>query len=198
MAEAALGILRPSRGATLFEDLTEASAPSAAQPLLAKTREIFGFAPALAVAMAAEPAALEGYLQALGAFLQTGLTPIEQQIVLMTASRANDADYSVAVHASFAEKLGAAPKIIAAAGNGRPIADTKLRALQRFVEALTLRRGRVPEAEIDEILAAGYDRAAIVAAAFGVAVKIFANAMAHLARPEIDAGFAPALARLGR
>ncbi len=148
--------------------------------------------------MAAEPAALEGYLQALGAFLRTGLTPIEQQIVLMAVSRANDADYSVAVHATFAEKLGTPPEVIAAAGNGQPIPNPRLRALQRFVEALTIGRGQVADAEIEAVLAAGYDRATIAAAAFGVAVKTFANAMAHLARPHIDAGFAPALARLCR
>ena len=43
---------------TLFDGLTEKTAPAAAQPLLAQAREVFGFVPNLAVAMAAVPAAL--------------------------------------------------------------------------------------------------------------------------------------------
>ena len=42
---------------TLFDGLTEKTAPAAAQPLLAQAREVFGFVPNLAVAMAAVPAA---------------------------------------------------------------------------------------------------------------------------------------------
>ena len=42
-----------------FADLTEATAPAAAKPLLAKAREVFGFVPNLAVIMAAEPRRLK-------------------------------------------------------------------------------------------------------------------------------------------
>ena len=58
-----------------FADLTEATAPSAAKPLLAKAREVFGFVPNLAVIMAAEPAALESYFHSLQAFGETSLSP---------------------------------------------------------------------------------------------------------------------------
>jgi alkylhydroperoxidase family enzyme len=45
-------------------------------------------------------------------------------------------------------------------------------------------------------LAAGYDRKAVVAVAFGIAAKTFANALAHLARTPVDEPFEPALADL--
>jgi alkylhydroperoxidase family enzyme len=54
----------------------------------------------------------------------------------------------------------------------------------------------VPDGEIAAFVGAGYDRAAAVAVAFGVAVKTFANALAHLARTPVDAPFAPAVAGL--
>ena len=181
---------------TLFCGLTEASTSAAGQTLLAKTRELFGFVPNLAVAMSADAAALEGYLQVLQAFGGTSLDPIEQQVVLMAVSRANQADYSVAVHATLAAKLGAAAALVRAAGAGATIEDPRYAALRHFAEALTVGRGRISDAEIEAFLAAGYGREAVVAVAFGVAVKTFANAVAHLARTPVDDAFAPALARV--
>jgi AhpD family alkylhydroperoxidase len=180
----------------LFSGLTESTAPPAARPLLAKAREIFGFVPNLAVAMAAVPATLEGYFHVLQAFGDTPLSPIEQQIVLMSVSRANQADYSLAIHTALALKLGADPSLVKAVGTGASIADAKLSALRRFTEAATVGRGQVATHEVDAFLAAGYDRAALVAVAFGVAVKTFANALAHLAKTPVDAAFFPALASL--
>ena len=176
--------------ASLFADLTPTQVPDAAKPALAITEEVFGFKPNLAVAMAAEPAALAGYLGVLKAFTDVAaLTATEQQFVLMAVSRANRADYSVAVHATVAAKLGADPALIRAAAAGETLADARLAALQRFATALTLARGDVMAADIDAIVAAGFDRAAIVAVALGVAVKSFANSIALIAGPEIDAGF---------
>jgi AhpD family alkylhydroperoxidase len=179
-----------------FADLTEATVPATAKPLLAKAREVFGFVPNLAVVMAAEPAALESYFHSLQAFGETSLSPIEQQIVLMAVSRANKADYSLAIHAALAANLGAAADIVKAVGTGAAVRDPKLAALRRFTEMLTVGRGQVSDAELGAFLASGYDRTAVVAVAFGVAVKTFANALAHLADSPVDAPFAPALADL--
>jgi AhpD family alkylhydroperoxidase len=180
----------------LFSDITEATAPAAAQPLLANARGVFGFVPNLAVVMAAQPATLESYFHSLEAFGKTSLSAIEQQIVLMAVSRANQAGYSLAIHAALATKLGAAPEIVKAVGTGRTVSDPKLAALRRFTEILTVTRGQVADVETDVFLAAGYDRTAVVAVAFGLAVKTFANALALLAQTPVDPQFAPALAGL--
>jgi uncharacterized peroxidase-related enzyme len=180
----------------LFDDLTELGAPPAAQAVLAKTRELFGFVPNLALAMAAEPAALESYLSSLQAIGRTTLAPLEQQLVMMAISRVNEAPYSIAVHATVAASLGADPAVVEAVARGTRLADPKLAALRRLAELLTAGRGQVSADEVRSFLAAGYDRAALVAVAFTVSVKTFANTMAHLAQPALDAAFAPAAARL--
>ncbi len=180
----------------LFGDLTESNTPSAAQPLLAKVREVFGFVPNLAVTMAAVPAALESYFHGLQAFGETPLSPIEQQVVLMAVSRVNGAEYSLVIHAALAAKLGASRDLVRAVGTGGIIEDIRLGALRRFTEALTVGRGQVSDDDVEVFLAAGYDREAIIAVAFGVAVKTFANALAHLAQTPVDAVFAPTLAEL--
>ena len=179
-----------------FSDLTEAAVPAAAKPLLAQVRAIFGFVPNLAVVMALEPAAVDAYFHALDAFGKTSLSPIEQQIVLMAVSRANRADYSLAIHAALAAKLGAGADLVTAVGTGGRVADPRMSALRRFTEILAIGRGEVAAADVETFLAAGYDRAAIVAVVFGVAVKTFANALALLAGTPVDETFAPALANL--
>jgi len=186
----------PVAASPLFADLTEATAPAAAKPLLAAARDLFGFVPNLAVVMATEPTTLEAYFHSLKAFGETSLSPIEQQIVAMAVSRANSADYSLAVHAALAEKLGATADAIKGVGTGGALQDQKLAALRHFAELLTFGRGQVRSADIKAFLAAGYDRRAVVAVAFGVAVKTFANALAHLAETPVDAPFAPVLANL--
>src|SRR5260221_14372122 len=102
----------------IFDGLTEASTSAAGRALLAKTRELFGFAPNLAVAMSADPAALEGYLQVLQAFGGTSLDPIEQQIVLMAVGRPHQADYSVGGPPPPAAELAAACPLVQAARHG--------------------------------------------------------------------------------
>lgn len=111
----------------------------------------------------------------------------------LIASQANEAPYGVAVHGTLARRLGATAEVIAAARTGQPIADPKLEALQQFTRALILGRTQVSDADVNHLLAAGFDRRAIVSIALGVAAKFFANAMAHLAQPTVDAGFASAL-----
>ncbi len=179
-----------------FSDLSEVTAPAAARPMLAQARDVFGFVPNLAVVMAAEPAALESYFHSLKAFGETTLSPVEQQIVLMAVSRVNRADYSLAIHAALAAKLGTPPDIVKAIGTGASVRDPKLAALRRFTELLTIGRGQVAKAEVESFVSAGYDRTAIVAVAFGVAVKTFANALAHLAQTPVDGPFSATLTQL--
>jgi alkylhydroperoxidase family enzyme len=179
-----------------FADLTEAETPAAAAPLLAKARGVFGFVPNLAVVMAEEPAALESYSHSLQAFGETSLNAIEQQIVLMAVSRADKADYSLAIHAALASLLGATPNIVKAVATGGPLYEPRLAALRRFTEMLAIGRGRISDAELEAFFAAGYDRTAVVAVAFGVAVKSFANMLAHVAQTPVDAAFASTLADL--
>ena len=58
--------------------------------------------------------------------------------------------------------------------------------------------GRVQDVDVEQFGAAGYDRACVVAAAFGIAVETFANMVAHLARAQVDEAFVPAFAALRR
>jgi len=182
-------VLAPVRSQSLISD-----APVAAQGSLDQMRQLFGFVPNLAVAMADEPSALTAYLGVLEALGSSALSPLEQQLVMVAASAANEAPYNTAVHAAVATMLGGDREMVQTATEGRPVADAKLEALRRFAEALTVGRGQVPTPVIKRFRAAGYSQAALVAVALGVAAMTFATGVAHLTRPDIDAAFLPASA----
>jgi AhpD family alkylhydroperoxidase len=128
----------------------------AAQNAFDQMRQLFGFVPNLAVAMAAEPSALAAYLAVLQGLDSSALTPLEQQLVMIAASVANEAPYNIAVHATTATQLGGDPELVQAAVEGRPVTDARLEALRRFAQALTVGRGQVPSPVIERFRAAGY------------------------------------------
>jgi len=110
---------------------------------------------------------------------------------MAAASRANAADYGVAVHATLAGKLGATGVVVDTLRNGGAFADPKLEAVRRFATAIASKRTQVSDSDVNALTAAGLDRRAAVAIAMAVAGKTLVNTVAHLSRVEIDAGFTP-------
>jgi pimeloyl-ACP methyl ester carboxylesterase/alkylhydroperoxidase family enzyme len=181
--------LDSAQGKPLFGELEEASAPAAAKELLDGMRGVFGFVPNLGYAIAAEPSVLGAYIAMLQALGASSLDPIAQQVAMVSASRANAADYGIAVHATLAGKLGASPDVIAALRNGGAIQDPKLDAVRRFAAAIATNRTQVSDSDVNALKAAGFDHGAMVAIALAAAAKTLVNTVAHLSRAEIDAGF---------
>ncbi len=180
-----------AQGTALFGELSEASAPAAAKEYLEGLRGIFGFVPKLCYAFAVEPSVLNAYITILQSISATSLDPIAQQVALASVSRANAADYGVAVHATLAAKLGAAADVVETLRNGGTLKDPKLEAIRRFAAAIASKRTQVSDSDVDALKAAGYDHRAAVAIALAAAAKTLANTVAHLSRTEIDAGFQP-------
>jgi pimeloyl-ACP methyl ester carboxylesterase/alkylhydroperoxidase family enzyme len=181
--------LDAAQGQALFGLLGEASAPVAAKDLLDGMRGVFGFVPNLGYALAAEPPVLAAYITMLQSLGATSLDPIAQQVAMATASRTNAADYGVAVHATLAAKLGASADIVEALRSGERIRDPKLEAVRRFAAAIASKRTQVSDSDVNALRAVGYDHRAAVAIALAAAAKTLVNTVAHLSRPEIDAGF---------
>lgn len=186
--------LDAAQGPALFGVLGEASAPPAAKELLDGLRGVFGFVPNLGYALAAEPSALGAYMTMLQSLGATSLDPIAQQVAMVAASRANGADYGIAVHATLAGKLGAPADIVEALHRGGPLRDPKLEAVRRFASAIASKRTQVSDSDVNALKAAGYDARVAVAITLAAAAKTLVNTIAHLARPEIDAGFRPVVA----
>jgi len=165
--------------------------PAGATELVAGMSGVFGFVPNLGYALAAEPAVLAVYIKMLQALGETTLDPIAQQVALGSASRANAADYAVAVHATLAAKRGAPPDVVEAIRFGGSFKDPKLEAVRRFAAAIASKRTQVSDSDVNALKAAGYDHRAAVAIALAAGAKTLVNTVAHLSRPELDAGFQP-------
>jgi pimeloyl-ACP methyl ester carboxylesterase/alkylhydroperoxidase family enzyme len=177
------------QGTALFGELNMDSVPVEGRELVASTSGVFGFVPNLTYAVAAEPVVLEVYMKMLQALGQTVLDPVAQEVALGAASRANAGDYAVAVHATLAGKRGASEDVVKTIRNGGRFSDPKLEAVRRFATAIVAKRTQVSDSDVRELLSAGYDRRAAVALALVAGAKTLVNAVAHLSRPEIDAGF---------
>ncbi len=181
--------LDAAQGAALFGELNLESVPAEGRDLAASTSGAFGFVPNLVFALGAEPAVLDVYMKMLQALGHTVLDPIAQQVSLGAASRANAADYAVAVHATLASKLGAPQEVVDTIRKGGSFRDPKLEAVRRFTAAIASKRTQVSDSDVNALLAAGYDRRAAVALALAAGAKTLANAVTHLSRPALDPGF---------
>jgi len=114
----------------LFTPLLTKDAPLASQTLLEQAHRYFGFVPNLLATLAHSPAALRVYLNADLGFQHGTLTPAEQQIVLLTASKENDCRYCTSSHSALARFFANVPgEVVIAIECGQPVADAKFNAL---------------------------------------------------------------------
>lgn len=185
--------LDTAQGEALFGELRDSSVPASAKESLDGLKGVFGFVPNLGYALAAEPAVLAIYIKMLQALETTSLDPIAQQVALASASRANAAEYAVAVHATLAARLGASADIVEAIRFGGTLEDSRLEAVRRFAYAIATKQTQVSDSDIRALKEVGYDSRAAVAIALAAGAKTLANTVAHLSRPEIDEAFQPSV-----
>jgi alkylhydroperoxidase family enzyme len=131
--------------APLFTPLLMHDAPLASRTLLEQAHRYFGFVPNLIATMAHSPSALRVYLNADLGFQHGTLTPGEQQIVLLVASKENACRYCTTSHSALARFFANVPgDAIVAIENDRPLSDPKLNALVDLTRQLVSQRGYAP------------------------------------------------------
>lgn len=171
---------------------TLASAPAAAKPALEGVGKKLGFIPNLYAHLAQAPAALNGYLTLGEQFQQASLTPVEQQVVLISASIENGCEYCTAAHSFVARNLVKADgKVVDALRARRDLPDARLNALARFTRVMVRTRGRPEAAALEAFYTAGYDPQAVLEVITGIALKTLSNYMNHLTETPLDATFEP-------
>jgi AhpD family alkylhydroperoxidase len=138
---------------------------------------------------AENPAVLHAYTQLSDQLGKTGLSPLEQQIVTITASVENECHFCVAAHTTISEGAGLDLSVIEAVREDRPIVDPRLEALRVFTKKTVIDRGFVSDTDVDTFLAAGYDRSAVLAVILGVALKVISNYTNHVAETPVNAAF---------
>src|SRR5215813_14274247 len=118
---------------TQFTAHTAESAPAASRPLLEGIGRGFGYIPNLFGVFAESPAALRGALAVFDAFSKSSLSTVEQQLIMLAASEANDCEYCVAAHSTLAKRMAKVnPELVDAVRCRAPLADSRLDALVTF------------------------------------------------------------------
>ena len=151
------------------------------------SEKAYGFVPTLHQVLAEAPAAYHGYLETFRIFTEdTTLSPIEQQVVMMTSNYENRCHYCTAGHSMLMQMMKAPDDLIEALREGRTLPDAKLQALRVFTRDLLDSRGHVGDAALERFLAAGYNRRQALEVLVGLSAKLISNFTNALAHTELD------------
>ena len=165
---------------------TPDSAPGAAGAQLAAIHKAWGFVPNLHATLAEAPTVLQGYDTLFTLAGEGTLTPAEQQVVFIAASRENGCEYCVSGHSVLAANAHLPPQAIAALREAGRIDDARLEALHAFATAVVLRRGALTETEVAAFLGAGFTRAQVLEVVLIIAAKTISNTVNHLTGTPLD------------
>jgi len=140
----------------VFTQHTLESAPDGSRPLITSTVEHLGHLPEAVAKLAESPEMLGGFLQASDRFEASTLDPLSQEVAVMTIATRNGCRVCIAMHTGRLRQLAADPALITTLRTRSPLADSRLEALRQFTLRVLATAGEVPEAEVEEFLAAGY------------------------------------------
>ncbi len=159
--------------------------PAASAPLLDAVEKQLGVIPNLYRLVGLSPAALQGLLALNGALGKVLDVKTRERIALAVA-QVNGCDYCLSAHTYLGlnlARLDAAEIALNRRGrSGDPVAD----AAVAFASSVARERGRVGDADLAAVRAAGFSDARIVEIVALVAENVFTNFVNNVARTEID------------
>lgn len=161
------------------------AATGKAKELLDAVQGKLGLVPNLTRAMANSPAVLEGYLGLSGALGKGSLSAKNREQIALAVGQANLCDYCLAAHSAIGKMVGLTPEQILDSRRGTAV-DPKSDAVIRFARKVVDERGRVSDADIADVRAAGLNDGAIAEVVANVALNIFTNYFNHVAETDID------------
>jgi len=175
---------------TEFTYYNAETAPEESTALVEQSLKGFGMLPNLHAVLAEAPATYEAYNTTFDLFMKnTTFSPLEQQVVFMTANFENNCHYCVPGH-TWMMKAGKMPdEVIEALREGTVIPDAKLQALHDFTKELLDNRGHIGDDRLQVFLDAGYTKRQALEVLTGLAAKLISNFTNALAHTETDKPF---------
>lgn len=161
------------------------------KPLLESPLKSMGMIPNMYANMVNSPGLMETYAVGYERFRKFGgFTPIEQEVVFLTISIANECSYCVAAHSFVADMMSKLPKELTdTIRNEEKIGDPKLSALAEFTKVLFFSRGNPSKSEVKAFIEAGFEEKQILEIILAIAVKTLSNYSNHIFHTEIDPVF---------
>lgn len=172
---------------SLFKSYTSENAPDSSKPLIEESIKTYGFLPNLHAVLAESPAAYEAYARTFEIFeKRSSLSPLEQQVVFMTANYENNCHYCVPGHTMLMTMQNMPQDIIEGLRKGTVLSDKKLEALRTYTRQLIEKRGHLDTQEIEELLNAGFTRQQALDVLVGLSSKLISNFTNAIAQTEVD------------
>lgn len=131
------------------------SAPEGSRPAMRATAEKFGAVPDAVARLATSPALLNTFLAGTAAVETTTLTPLAREVAVMTVAVRHDCRTCVGIHSAALRQHGGG-HLVAPLREGRPLDVPALEAVRQFTGQAFQWHGRVPDAQLEEFLAAGH------------------------------------------
>ncbi|HJZ54384.1 MAG TPA: carboxymuconolactone decarboxylase family protein [Gemmataceae bacterium] len=175
-----------------INQLNPETATGRAKELLGAVKSKLGLVPNMTRAMATAPAVLDGYLQFSGALAKGTLPAKVREQIALAVSQANGCDYCLSAHSAVGKMVGLTADQIRDSRFGTAV-DPKTDALIRFARKVVKTRGRVPDADLDDVREAGFDDGVIAEVVAHVALNVFTNYFNEVAETDIDFPKADAL-----
>ncbi len=159
--------------------------------MLETARAQLGVVPNMYANMVNSPGLLETYLLGYKCFREeSGFTPIEQEVVLLTISRFHGCTYCMAAHSMIADKMSKVPSVaLHALRTGGPIPYTRLAALSEFTAIMLEQRGNPSSERFVAFIAAGYRDRDVLEIVLAIAVKTISNYSNHVLHTRVDDAF---------
>lgn len=162
------------------------SAPAASQPILEGAKKSLGSVPNLFRVIANSPAALEGYFGLNGALAKGALDAKTRERIALAVAEVNGCGYCLSAHTYLGRNVAKLDDAEIAANRSGASNDPKADVAVRLATKIVRERGRVSDADIAAVKAAGYDDAQIVEIVVHVALNTLTNYVNEVAKTEID------------
>jgi uncharacterized peroxidase-related enzyme len=165
---------------------TVTDAPAASQGLLNAVNQQLGVVPNMFRMVGNSPAALEGYLGMMGALAKGHLSAQTRERIALAVAEVNGCDYCLSAHAYLAKNLAKLDEAEIAANRQGHSSDAKAAAAVQFAKKVAEAHGRVSDADLGAVKAAGYSEADVIEIVQNVALNVWTNYVNIVADTEID------------
>ena len=174
---------------TRFPVNTLQSAPEGSKPALAQLRLAFGVIPNIAAVMSNSPVLINSLVGLFGNVHGGSFTEAQVQTLLLTNAVTNECSWAVAFHTALALEEGLDPADVQALREARLPRDRTHAALSLLARTLIQKRGRLDDQDIDQFVAAGFDRNLALEVIAVVAASTITNYTGSMTRTPLEEAF---------
>jgi len=169
---------------TQFSVPTRSEVSENNQLLFDNLQKNLGFVPNLYATFALNDTALADYLTLQNR--KSTLRAKEREVINLVVSQVNECLYCLSAHTALGKMNGFSDEQILEIRSGQASFDSKLDALAKFTQSITLHRGKPSAESLEQLFAAGYSQANLIDIFIVIGDKIISNFLHGATQIPID------------